>query len=136
MDRSNPLLRLARSRPARVAAVAALCAIVVVSLVPGTLVPVRSPLPGPVEHLLAWAAATFVVRLVMFGRLPGWLVASGLIAGAGGLEYAQHFSPGRSPSWIDFWGSALGIVIGIGIAALALRSMAAWRAPGRDGPAG
>jgi VanZ family protein len=72
----------------------------------------RTGLPGPVEHIIAYAGST-AIAMTGYGlnrgaaRIIGcfWLYA-------GILEYLQNFSPGRNPALVDFAASALGALCG------------------------
>jgi len=86
----------------------------------------RSGLPGPLEHLVAyaWSAA---IGMAGYGPSRGGVrVIGGFWVYAAILEYLQHFSPDRHPSFLDFAASALGALCG-GLAVALL-----WRRPFRE----
>ena len=70
---------------------------------------VRSVLPGPLEHFVAYAG----VAVAGYGPSRGRVrIIGALCVYAGILEYIRHFSPGRHPSIGKFTGSALGVLCG------------------------
>jgi hypothetical protein len=95
-------------------------AIAVLSLVPGEVRPSTSA-PGQMEHVAAYAGASFVLY---FGYRCPLLAALALTGYAGCLEVAQNFVPGRHPQVIDWFASGAGAAVG---------SLAAWLC--RLGPA-
>jgi hypothetical protein len=83
----------------------------------------RTGLPGPLEHLVAYAGSA-AIGMAGYGQSRGGVrVIGSLWAYAAILEYMQHFSPGRHPSLEDFAASALGALCG-GLAVVLL-----WRRP-------
>jgi VanZ family protein len=102
-------------RWAAVAGWLGICAIAVLSLVPGSLRP-HTPLPGPLEHMTAYAlsgAAFAVARTQMRFRLSMFV---GMTAAAFVFEALQILVPGRSAAVSDAIasssGAALGLLIG------------------------
>ena len=92
----------------------------VMSLTPGEEIePLRTDLPGQVEHIIAYAGSG-AIAMAGYGlhrgpvRIIGWFWLY-----AGVLEYLQHFSPGRNPAVVDFAASAFGALCG-GVAVLLL----------------
>ncbi|HEY7552883.1 MAG TPA: hypothetical protein VH913_25585 [Hyphomicrobiaceae bacterium] len=78
---------------------------------------------GHVEHTVAYAGTTFLAA----AAYGGWMrVAASMLAYAGALELLQHFSPGRTPSLVDYMFSAAGTVIGAAGLALLLCARNAW----------
>jgi VanZ family protein len=74
----------------------------VLSLTPGEEIePLRTDLPGQVEHIIAYAGSG-AIAMAGYGlnrspvRIIGWFWLY-----AGVLEYLQNFSPGRNPTWIS-----------------------------------
>jgi hypothetical protein len=109
----------ALARPAAWTCVAAIAAL---SLTPSDAV-VRTGLGGHVEHTVAYAGTTFLAA----AAYGGWMrVAASMLAYAGALELLQHFSPGRTPSLVDYMFSAAGTVIGAAGLALLLCARNAW----------
>ena len=102
----------------------------VLSLLPGgalaalSLLPamkmVRTVLPAPLEHFIAYAGVA-AVAMAGFGTSRGGVrIIGALCAYAGILEYIRHFLPGRHPSIGKFTGSALGALCG-GLSIVLLR---------------
>jgi VanZ family protein len=86
-------------------------ALAALSLLPAMKM-VRTVLPAPLEHFVAYAGVTAVA---MAGNGPsrgGLRIIGALCVYAGILEYIRHFSPGRHPSIGKFTGSALGALCG------------------------
>jgi VanZ family protein len=94
----------------------------VLSLLPGkwlaalSLLPamkmVRTVLPDPLEHFVAYAGVAAIAMAGYGPSLGGVRIVGGLCMYAGSLEYVRHFSPGRHPSIWKFTGSALGALCG------------------------
>ena len=99
--------------------------VIVLSLLPGALMP-HFRLSDKICHFLAYcetAAAGWLAYRLAPGRK---LVLPGLIALGGALELAQHFVPGRSTDIVDFTANSLGVLAGYGLARLA---ESVWPAP-------
>src|SRR5262245_16779676 len=107
---------------------AALAAIAVLSLLPGEEM-VRSGLGGRVEHVVAYAGTALLAALAFSSRWNGLRIGLALIAYAAALEYLQRFSPGRSPSVLDFMFSSLGVVIGVSAFAALAQLRTKWTSP-------
>jgi len=73
---------------------------------------VRSVVPAPVGHFLAYAAAGALAMMVYAQSRGAMQIIGGYWIYAAILEYLQHFSPGRYPSIVGFIGSALGALCG------------------------
>jgi VanZ family protein len=87
-----------------------IAAVAILSLVPSGTV-ARTGMGGHLEHAMAYAGAAFLAA----AAYGGWArIAGCLFVYAGALEFLQHFSPGRTPSVVDFAFSAIGIVVGVG----------------------
>src|SRR5215469_8919393 len=85
--------------------------VAVLSLLPAQQV-VRTPLPGRVEHFIAYAGSA-AVAMAGYGAGRGSVqIIGGFWVYAGILEYLQNFSPGRHPSIGDFAASAFGALCG------------------------
>jgi VanZ family protein len=99
-----------------------LCVVVVavLSLTPGEKIePLRTDLPGQVEHVIAYAGSG-AIAMAGYGLNVGAVrVIGSLWVYAAILEYLQHFSPGRNPAVVDFAASALGVLCG-GVAVVLL----------------
>lgn len=87
--------------------------IVILSLIPGAWQE-RTPLPGPLEHFIAYAGtAAILVFAAIRPRLPTYVaIVVALAAFSGIMEELQHFSPGRDPQIIGFVASSLGALAG------------------------
>ena len=84
---------------------------------------VRTGLLGRVEHFVAYAGSA-VVAMAGYGASRGSVqIIGGYWVYAGILEYLQHFSPGRHPSFGDFAASALGALCGAVAVALVWRRL-------------
>jgi VanZ family protein len=85
--------------------------IAVLSLLPGDAM-VRTEFNGRIEHFVAYAG-TMLIAGLGYGMQRGALLKMvALCAYAGGLEVLQNFSPGRHPSFLDFWASSSGVFAG------------------------
>ena len=81
---------------------------------------VRTVLPAPLEHFIAYAGVA-AVAMAGFGTSRGGVrIIGALCAYAGILEYIRHFLPGRHPSIGKFTGSTLGALCG-GLSIVLLR---------------
>ena len=102
----------------------------VLSLLPGgalaalSLLPamkmVRTVLPAPLEHFVAYAGLAAVAMAGYGPSRGGVRIIGALCAYAGILEYIRHFLPGRHPSIGKFTGSTLGALCG-GLSIVLLR---------------
>jgi VanZ family protein len=70
------------------------------------------------EHLanVALFVPVGIFLLLLFGAGGWWLAALASFAMTGGIEYAQHYIPGRVPDARDLQANGLGALIGIGVA--------------------
>jgi VanZ family protein len=83
----------------------------VLSLLPAHQM-VRTWLPGRLEHFIAYAGSA-AVAMAGYGASRGPMqIIGGFWVYAAVLEYLQHFSPGRHPSFLDFVASTLGALCG------------------------
>jgi VanZ family protein len=105
----------------RIAALACLLALAVLSLLPSELsfVPSEHHLAGPdfrghAEHVLAYALTALVVSVVC-RNLSHVQLFSALTTWAACLESLQRLSPGRNSDVLDFAFSALGVTIGVAL---------------------
>lgn len=96
----------------RAAAWAAVCALAVLSLIPVAVL-IRTGAGGHIEHVIAYCSTAVLLMLSYSGRLSPFIIVLGLIAYAGLLEFLQHWSPGRTPAFLDFLTSSTGVVIGV-----------------------
>jgi VanZ family protein len=105
---------------ARIAAWCCILATAALSLLPAENIQ-RSSIGGHVEHVLAYAVTSIFVALAYPAWRLAWILAA-LMVYAASLEYLQHFSPGRSPSILDFTFSGLGICGGLLIRVAPIRT--------------
>ena len=89
-------------------------AVVVLSLVPGTYRP-HTGMPGPLEHVSAYAMTSCVLALG-YGSRARVKVLLVLALCAVTLEILQFWVPGRNPQIIDFLASSVGAILGIALA--------------------
>jgi VanZ family protein len=106
------------TRLARPASWAAILLLALLSLLPKDEM-IRTGAAGWMEHFVAYAG-TMLLCATGYAGLVG-LVRPGLAltAYAAILEIGQHFSPGRSPAFVDFAAGAAGVIVA-GIFHLAL----------------
>ena len=97
----------------------ALVAFAVLSLVPWQLRP-HTGLPGPLEHMAAYAIAGALLTVCYHKRSQPFIVAVALSLYAATLEIAQIWVPGRDPKFIDFAASSAGALIGPALAWIGL----------------
>jgi hypothetical protein len=99
-------------RTVQVLAYVAVAIIIVLSLVPGSARP-QTGAPGPGEHVIAYLITAFLFGLR--GASISNLIALGiiLVAGAGVLETAQQWVPGRNAQLGDFIASSIGVLTGL-----------------------
>jgi VanZ family protein len=96
------------------AAWACLAVVAVLSLTPSAAI-VRTGMGGHAEHAVAYAGTAFLTAAAYGSRIR---IVAALLVYAGILELLQHFSPGRTPSVVDYIFSAGGIGAGVGALAL------------------
>jgi VanZ family protein len=65
------------------------------------------------QHLIAYSALAICGTVGFQGRRPRLFVGIGLMVLGCGLEVAQAFTPGRSPSVIDAVANIVGITLGL-----------------------
>jgi VanZ family protein len=88
-------------------------AIGIISLLPADEVaPIRTSLGGPLEHLLAYAAASMVTAQAYVDHRR-FKIAACLVLYATGLEFLQRYAHGRFSSFKDLAFSAGGVVLGL-----------------------
>lgn len=70
------------------------------------------------EHLsnIALFVPVGMFLLLLFGSGGWWLAVIASFAMTGGIEYAQHYIPGRVPDGRDLEANGLGALIGIAVA--------------------
>jgi len=116
------VVNIVGSRLLRVLGVVCIVLIVFLSLIPGAWQE-RTPLPGPVEHFIAYAGtAAILIFAARRPRAPTYVVIVVALAVFSALmEELQHFSPGRDPQVIGFVASSLGALAGAGFGWLVRR---------------
>jgi VanZ family protein len=97
----------------RIAAWCCILAIGILSLLPAVEVaPVRTSLGGHLEHLLTYAAASFITAVAYLDqsrlKIAAWLVLYAAV-----LEFLQRYAPGRLSRLEDLAFSTAGIVLGV-----------------------
>ena len=94
--------------------IAAIAAILVGSLLPGGVLPLKLDIAPPLKHLIAYG---LLGTLLVLATRAGWLKALSLavlMALAGlAIEVLQIFIPDRSFMWIDFLATSLGALGGV-----------------------
>lgn len=128
MNIARIVARLASSPWLWVVTVFGLVLLAAASLVPADRFPQRTDLPGTVEHFLAYTAVSAVAAFASRCRVRLWLLAFTIIGYAAVLEFAQHWSSGRSPNIIDFAGSSAGAAVGIALCGILVRTLAWFQA--------
>lgn len=98
-------------------------AFAVLSLVPHELRP-HTGLPGPLEHLVAYAIAAGLLTFGYARRSQPFVIVLSLSVYAAILEIAQIWVPGRHPAVIDFAASSAGALIGSALAWIGLQAIA------------
>ena len=83
---------------------------------------VRTGIPGELEHFAAYAGSASIA-IAGYGRRGAVRIIGLFWIYAGVLEYAQHLSPGRHPSIVDFAASALGAFFGGVVGAFLVRCL-------------
>jgi VanZ family protein len=85
----------------------------VLSLTPGEEIePLRTDLPGQVEHIIAYAGSAAIAMAGLWPEPQPVPIIGWFWFYAGVLEYLQNFSPGRNPALVDFAASAFGALCG------------------------
>lgn len=101
---------------ARVATWLIVAGVLVLSLLPGSLMP--SIGRGLAEHFIAYTVFATAAALG-YGRRFGYLLLFAIaVALAGLFEFAQMLLPQRQLSALDFWAGALGAGLGVSLAHL------------------
>jgi hypothetical protein len=97
----------------RLLAIISLAAILVLSLLSGDL-KVRTFIPGPIAHVIAYAGAAGLLAQLYNDAPARRRIVLGLAAAAFGLELVQWPIPGRDSSILDFLISTAGACLGVG----------------------
>jgi VanZ like family len=105
---------LAQKTASRFAAWTCCMAIAVLSLAPAEHVTRHANLRGHVKHVLAYAVATLITAAA-YGERGVTRVMFALLTYAGGLEFLQRFSPGRTSRLGDCMFSGAGVLMGVGV---------------------
>ena len=106
----------------RFASWAAVFALVLLSLVPGSVRP-HTGLPGPVEHFLAYFLTGVLLGARKRGTAYRIAVAVSLSIASGIFELLQNFVPGREAGVFDFLVSSGGAAFGVCAVAIACHYM-------------
>jgi len=106
MDEESPMVKLSRAF-----AFGCLVLLAILSWLPGEEM-VRTGFDGRIEHVVAYFGTSAAVSLPYALRIGQLRLVGMLICYAGILELGQNFSPGRTPSVLDFLASSLGVVAG------------------------
>jgi len=130
VDKDQPMRACLTQTSPRVFTWCCVILLAVLSLLPGealaalwllpTMKMVRTVLPAPLEHFIAYAGLAAVAMAGYGPSRGGVRIIGALYAYAGALEYIRHFLPGRHPSIGKFTGSALGALCG-GLSIVLLR---------------
>jgi hypothetical protein len=96
----------------RVAGLACIVALIVLSLVPGTERP-HTGLPGQIEHFIAYCGTAGLLGLGYLTATARFGIAATLALLAVVLEIAQLWIVGRHSQFIDFAASSAGACAGI-----------------------
>lgn len=93
----------------------ALCvsALSVLSWMPGQYMARTGILTGHQEHFLTYLFTGAFVAAIPSKSTTPMHAASALVAYAAALELGQHFVPGRSSAFDDFFSSVLGAIAGV-----------------------
>jgi VanZ family protein len=102
-----------RRRLLRIIGIGGSATLPVLSLLPGDLqAPLRTGIPGELEHLAAYTAVAFCLRGGFTRKGSSiWIVVS-LAALAGLLELLQALVPGRGPAFMDAVAGSAGAWLG------------------------
>lgn len=109
------LSRTDRSLLLRVAGVAVLFLIVVLSIIPGKA-QIRTSAPKELEHFVAYFIVASTLALGYRDRLFAPAVGVFLIVVAAALEQVQRLVPGRTATLADWEASSLGALLGAAFA--------------------
>jgi VanZ family protein len=118
--RMNLIERLSARSAIRLAAVACVVAIAILSLTP-TEHMVRTSLGGHTEHFLAYAIWGWLCAVTCGVRRHQFAIFALIAAYAGLLEFLQRMVPGRHSGVDDFFFSAAGAALGTAIALVTAR---------------
>jgi VanZ family protein len=69
-------------------------------------------LPGPLEHFIAYFLTAMILGLATRRRHHPAFIIIELAVLAATMELLQHWSPGRDPEFIGFFGSSMGAFAG------------------------
>jgi VanZ family protein len=117
-----------RSRARRWLALLALSMIAYHMLAPAGLPRLGVELSSIWTHFAGFGALSAIMALAFYRNLGFWRLGAILIITAAVLEIAQIWSPGRLANITDFAASAAGIVAGLILSWVALKSFAwVWR---------
>jgi hypothetical protein len=98
----------------------AVVAIGVLSLVPGDMRP-HTGAPGTFEHVAAYFGAAGMLAFGYGNRRAALATALSLPLYSAAFEIAQSQIPGRHAAFSDFVASTIGVIVGSGLAWIALK---------------
>jgi VanZ family protein len=102
-----------RRRLLRIAGIGGIASLLILSLLPGDLqAPLRTGIPGELEHLAAYAVVAFCLRGGFTGKGSSIWIVTSLAALAGLMELLQALVPARGPAFIDAVAGAAGALLG------------------------
>ncbi len=98
----------------------ALAVVAVASLLP-LVGAVTLAVSDKLQHLLAYAGLAVLAASGYAGRRPVWLIGAGLLVFSGAIELLQGLSGYRYAEWLDLLANAVGVALGLALAALGRR---------------
>lgn len=101
----------------------ALAVVVVMSLLPGALLPNVFSFWDKAQHALGFFGLT-LLALWAYPKMPLLQIGLGLLVAGGGIELAQSATGWRYGDWLDWLADAVGIAAALGAGRLVQRSSA------------
>ncbi|WP_144395449.1 VanZ family protein [Pleionea sediminis] len=98
----------------KLAAVSALALLLYLTLTPGIDSGIHLPHIDKMFHAIAFAGVTFLM-LGAFVNLNRWFIALAMLILGVAIEFIQLSIPGRSFSWVDWIGDAVGVFLVLAI---------------------
>ena len=117
-------LRIPKTHLIRMAAGSAAIVIAFASRSP-QLPAIETGFGDKLDHLAAYSVLSLLVALDWSGRVAPGVIVGAAVGFGGLLELLQTFSPGRQSDWADFAVNSLGALIGLAVAILVRRRLAA-----------
>lgn len=115
---------ITQKRVARYLAVGTWIAIVVLSVLPGSLRP-HTGFSGDWEHVAAYTGAA-ALTVIAFRRIPAALIIASFSAASALFEFTQLMIPGRGTLVSNWAASTLGALLGALIVKLVLNAALRW----------